>query len=179
MAENQNGERRTIEIHLGGDDESVVTDPKAQRLKSWANIIATTAALLTAVAAIFKPQDQTINRNTYEELRTAVTQVDSEVKQNHDDMVALHNYLAGYFANNSTLTLPPLSSATSAIVIMDAGAPSAKITTVTIPGKKDAGVGPITFNIQTASSAFPLPDVHPPAAPAAPLPPFDSVAAKK
>ncbi|MGH6877088.1 MAG: hypothetical protein ACREHV_06860, partial [Rhizomicrobium sp.] len=178
MSEEQKNGERTLEIHLG-DDGEMPTDPKAQRLKSWANIIATTAALLTAVAAIFKPQDQTVNRNTYEQLRTAVIQADLEVKQNHDDMVALHNYLAGYFANNSTLSLPPLSSATTMITVVDAGAPPAKITTVTIPNKKDAGAAPITFNIQTASSSFPLPEVHPPAAPAAPLPPFDSVAAQK
>lgn len=152
-------------LHLGGGSDSTPPDPKAQRLKSWANIIATTAALLTAVAAIFKPQDQTVSRNTYEQLKTAIEQTQQDVKQNHDDMVALHNYLAGYYAGNSSFSLPPLQQTPG----VDAGA------AMVIPLAHDAGV----IVVPPAShTPYPLPTVAT-ANPPAPLPPFDSVAAKK
>jgi hypothetical protein len=168
MPEEQQGPTAEVEgkdlvIHLGGDengggDSTPPTDPKAQRLRSWANIIATTAALLTAVAAIFKPQDQTVNRNTYEQLKHSIEETNDSVKQNHDDTVAMHNYLAGYFAGNATFSLPPISTAP----VKDAGAP---VVTFVIPPS-------------TQTQANPLPTIKSVSAPSA-IPPFDSVAAKK
>src|SRR5512135_1124557 len=178
--EKQEGQSETegkdLVIHFGGSggDSEPPSDPKAQQLKSWANIIATTAALLTAVAAIFKPQDQTVNRNTYEQLKTSIEQTNQDVKQTHDDMVALHNYLAGYFAGNNTFALPPIAAAST----VDAGAPVPTATVViTSPPHRDAG-GPITFVIPPATKAYPLPTIGAPPI-TQKLPTFDSVAAKK
>ena len=191
MPDEQQEDGKEIELHIGGEDSVPPTDPKAQQLRSWANIIATTTALLTAVVAIVKPQDQTVNRNTYEQLKTSIEQTNESVKQNHDDMVALHNYLQGYFAEKTTLVLPPLSSATSV--------PSAAPTTAASPPATSqrkyattptsTATAPITFSIPTGATAlayappapapaFPLPTVS--SAVAAPaIPPFDSVAGKK
>ena len=109
------GKDLVLNLGGGGSPSSIPpTDPKAQRLRSLANIIATTAALLTAVAAIFKPQDQTVNRATYEQLKGSIEQTNQYVKQEHDDTVALHNYLTGYFAGNTTFAPPALVSTASA-----------------------------------------------------------------
>ena len=170
-------EAKDIEIHIGGNDSVPPTDPKAQRLRSWANIIATTAALLTGVAAIVRPQDQTVNRNTYDQLKASIEQTNAAVKKDHDDMVALHNYLSGYFAGNATIVLPPLSSSSSPPSPVPA--PSTRRQAQANP---PAPAPTITFGILPApappAAPFPLPPVSSVTS-AVPLPEFDSVAAKK
>ncbi len=172
MSEDQDKPER-LEIHLGESDSIPPTDPKAQQLKSWANIIATTAALVTAIMAIVKPQDQTVNRNTYDQLKTSIEQTNQEIKQNHDDMVALHNYLTGYFAANSSVNLPPLSSSavSSSPQIPDAGTPKQQSL---VPIIRKLPPAP-TAMASPAQMPYPLPDIHPPPSAAA-LPNFDSVA---
>jgi hypothetical protein len=189
MPDEQQEEGKELELHIGEGDSVPPTDPKAQQLRSWANIIATTTALLTAVVAIVKPQDQTVSRNTYEQLKTSIEQTNESVKQNHDDMVALHNYLQGYFAEKTTLVLPPLSSALPAPSASSVAPPA------TTSSRKYAtaptATASITFAIPTgatalayvpaapaAAPAFPLPTVSSATPPPA-LPAFDSVAGKK
>ncbi len=175
---------RAIEINLGGSGDSVPpTDPKAQRLRSWANIIATSTALLTAAIAVIKPQDQTVNKNTYEQLKTSIEQTNEAVKQNREDMMALHNYLQGYFAGAPAFVPPAISS--SAPPVIPPPPPPKKLTQAT-----PTATATITFNTAPSMAtvlayapaapapAFPLPPVSSAAAPPA-LPTFDSVAAKK
>jgi len=152
-------DEKKIEIHLSDESSN---DPKAQRIKSWANVIATTAALLTAVAAINKPQDQTVSKNTYEQLKSAIEHTNQDVKENHDDMVALHNYLLGYYAGDQ-FALPPLSSIKSITIDAGISAPvpttAAAATVAAVPRPKH---DTITLKItppQTAQMAAP-PQVH-------------------
>jgi hypothetical protein len=190
MPEEQHEEaEKNIEIHLGGggDGDSIPpTDPKAQRLRSWANIIATSTALLTAAIAVIKPQDQTVAKNSYEQLKTSIEQTNEAVKQNHEDMVALHNYLQGYFAGAPAFAPPPISSSAP---IPPPPPPPATVSKK--PPPAPAATTTITFNTAPASMAtvlayapaapspaFPLPPVSSAAPPPTP-PSFDSVAAKK
>jgi hypothetical protein len=174
-------------LHLGGGggSDSTPPDPKAQRLKSWANIIATTAALVTAVGALIRPQDQTATKNAYEQLKTSIEQTNQNVQSNHDDVVALHNYLQGYFASNAQVSLPPLSGSSgggsSGFSSGSGGpAPSTSSTARRPPPYTAAPTTTATmaYAPSQASPAFPLPPVASNVAPP-PLPPFDSVAAKK
>ena len=174
--EQEDSDHKKIEIRLDGIDESP-TDPKAQRLKSFANIIATSAALIGAVAALYRPQDQTINKNTYEQLKTEIEHTNADVKQNHDDMVALHNFLLGYFAGDS-FSLPQLSTPKVISLSVDAGIPTSTphpkpetnsvplnvrtIPTISSISTKDAGAGTITFVIPPAAQSKPLPELHRP-----------------
>lgn len=172
QAENQ----ENLEIHLGSGDSEPPTDPKAQRLKSWANIIATTAALLTAVAAVFKPQDQTVNRNTYEQLKASIESTNEDVKRNHDDMVVLHSYLQGYFAGSAMFVAPPVNSALPILSTTTSTSTSSKPPTI-----QSAPI--ISFSAPSATTSyrlvpFPFPTVTPRAS-AQPIPTFESVAGKK
>ena len=177
-------EEKKMEIHLeGGHDSDYPTDPKAQRLKSWANIIATTAALLGAVVALYKPQDQSVNKVSYEQLKSEIEHVNADVKQNHDDIVALHNYLLGYFAGDS-FSLPPLSTPKSIVISNpDAGVKPAPITVKEVKAiasvlAKDAGTpSTITFVVPTAESNSPFPEVHKPTH-REPLPSFETIESK-
>jgi hypothetical protein len=187
-----NGEKK-IEIHLSSDDDD--NDPKNKRMKSLANIIATTAALVTAVGALLKPTDTTVTEKSYSQLKTAIEHTAQDVKQNHDDMVALHNYLLGYYAGDQ-FSLPPLSSST---IVVDAGAmvsgmasaaqpPVSVPTSLTVPipsptpqphaSKPKANPQTITMRIAPppmAAPAAPPPEIHPQAGTTVP----DFASAKK
>jgi len=168
-----------VEIHLGGGESEPPTDPKAQRLRSWANIIATTAAMLTAVAAVFKPQDQTVNRNTYEQLKASIEHTNEDVKQNHEDMVAIHSYLQGYFAGSAAFA--PLSSnvPTATSAQKPPNIQTAPTVTFTVPSATaTATTTSYTYAPSSRTPLFPLPSLTQRPAPPT-LPPFDSVAAKK
>jgi hypothetical protein len=178
-------EGKGIEIHLG-DSSIPPSDPKAQQLKSWANIIATTAALVTAVGALLKPADTTATKNTYEQLKASIEETNNVVKQDHDDMVALHNYLQGYFASNTQIMLPPMGGSSGSSG-SSSGSSSASPAPSATQNKKPSSS--TTFVIPTSTStawayspaqapAFPLPPVTS-AAPPSTLPSWDSVAAKK
>ncbi len=164
-------DHESLHIRFGGDSDRP-TDPKAQRLRSWANIIATTAALLTGIAAILKPQDQTAGRETYNELKTAIEQNSKDDRQNHDDIVSLRNYLDGYFnANGKTVILPAGPPPPPPVP-----SPSPAPTIVSKPkrwGPADAGA-PAAPAPAPAAAAPPLPDIHNPP-PVQQLPNYDQV----
>jgi len=73
-------------------------------LKSWTNIVATGAALIAGVAAYAKPADKSAAKASYEELKKAVEENAQNDKQNHEDIVALRNFLEGYFKGTGAPT---------------------------------------------------------------------------
>jgi hypothetical protein len=163
---------KDLEINLGGSDSDRPTDPRAQQLKSWANIIATSAALITAFAAILRPQDQTVNKNTYEQMRMELEKTNLNVQQNHDDImmihndeIANHNYLTGFFAGNNAFSLPPMTKSQVAQMIQhqDAGVPNMK---------------KIQLQEFSVPASAPTPAIHE-QSPPAPLPSFDELVNKK
>ena len=64
---------------------------KMQRLTTF---LASLAALLTAVGALIKSCDHSVTENAYATLAKGMQQVQSATEQNHQDLVALHSYLA-------------------------------------------------------------------------------------
>jgi hypothetical protein len=79
------------------------------RLKAWTNFIATAAALLVAAAAILKPQDHSTARASYDELKKAVDENSQNDRRNHEDLVALRNYMDGYLKGAGAATSLPSS----------------------------------------------------------------------
>jgi len=159
-----------IELPFTSDDQP--SDPKAQRYKGLASILVAAAAFITAMAAIFKPQDTTSTRNSYNELRTAVEQNTKENQQNHDDIVALHNYLDGYFKGEGTpISLPPLSPTAVTSSSSTATAFLVPLDRTKLHGS-DGGLVPFTV------VAPPLPSVHT-ASSSRKLPEFDTLMDKK
>jgi hypothetical protein len=129
---------------------------KVELLKQWANIIATTAALLTGVAAVMKPNDP-VNKASYEELKSALEQSQRNEVQNHEDIMALRNYLDGYFKGSGVpVVLPSVSPLPSA-------APSASAAASAPRPPHDAGAFPpatATVAVVTTAPPPPLPSLH-------------------
>jgi hypothetical protein len=64
-------------------------------LRSWATLIASVAGLVTAIGAVFKPQDHTVTQESYEALSQEVHDLVDQQAAEHDDLVALRAYLEG------------------------------------------------------------------------------------
>ncbi len=82
-----------------------VTPAAVGVLKGWAAIIASIAALVTAVGAILKPTDTSATKATYETLSKAVKDNSEAAARNHDDLVALRAYMEGM--RQSQIVPPP------------------------------------------------------------------------
>lgn len=169
--------RDEVEIPLPGGVPSVSPSQrpsqsprqhKIELLKQWANIIATTAALLTGVAAVMKPNDP-VNKASYEELKSALEQSQKNELQNHEDIMALRNYLEGYFKGSGVpVVLPTVSPLPSA-------APSASAAAVPRPPATVAATA--TVAVVTTAPPPPLPSLHS-KPPAQHLPSYDDLKAK-
>lgn len=73
------------------------TDPKSSSpVKEWVTLVTALTALVAAIGAAFKPQDQTSTKMSYETLAKAVQEASAATARNHDDLVALRSYLEGY-----------------------------------------------------------------------------------
>jgi hypothetical protein len=136
-------------------------DVHASRIKSVGTLVAAIAALIAALGAWFKPQDQSINKATYEELSKVLKELADAQDKNHDDIVALRGYVEGTVAKNSG-PIPVTSAA-------DGGATTATLL-------RDAGPAPIAF-VQMPAPRTPPPPVHSQARPAPPED-FNSLAQK-
>lgn len=75
---------------------TIPPDPQAARMKSLANVIATTAALVGAFGALMKPTDNSATKAGYEQLAVSLKAISEENAKLHDDQVALRSYLDGY-----------------------------------------------------------------------------------
>ena len=119
------------------------------KLRSWVNIVATLMALGAGTAAFAKPTDTSVTQASYEELKKAIEANARDNKQNHEDILALRNFLDGYLKG----TPPPVGTMTSS-----SSAPSTPAT-----------------GVPTVPKAIPhLPSIHSAPAPLN-LPTFDKV----
>jgi len=147
-----------IEIPLPGGVPSTTPSQsprqhKIELLKTWANVIATAAALITAVAAAVKPNDP-VNKASYEELKTVIEQIQKNDVQNHEDIMALRTYLDGYYKGTGIpIVLPPVGplSAASAAPVSS----TAQIVLVKPSPSSSAVVA-----VATSSPPPPLPNLH-------------------
>jgi len=98
----------TIDLGKSPSSRPGPTGTISLKVRSWTNIVATTAALAAGLAAFAKPPDHSAAKASYEELKKAVETNASNNKQNHEDIVALRNFLEGYVKG---MAAPTASSA--------------------------------------------------------------------
>ncbi|MCS6915965.1 MAG: hypothetical protein RMK29_01090 [Myxococcales bacterium] len=65
-------------------------------LRTLPALITAATALVTAIAALRKPPDDTPTRLAYQELSKVIEQLAEASKQNQQDLIALRNFLEGY-----------------------------------------------------------------------------------
>lgn len=82
------------------DEPAGKRDRSSDRIKSIATATAAVAALITALAAIFRPEDTTAARTSYDELSGRMKEISEANARNHDDLVALHAFLEGYLGSH-------------------------------------------------------------------------------
>jgi hypothetical protein len=73
-------------------EESEAKNLRESRLKHVASMVASAVALVTAISALAKPEDQSVNKESYETLTAAIKQLSEQTQKNHDDLVALRGY---------------------------------------------------------------------------------------
>jgi hypothetical protein len=96
-------------------DPTELKRQKKSRIERVAIFISALAALATAIGAIYKPEVSA--RKAYEEMSKGLEKVSKDSVQNHDDIVALRNYLDGY-TKARELTPVTVTSASSPSLTM-------------------------------------------------------------
>lgn len=126
---------------------------KPSILKGWAAIIASVAALVTAIGAFLKPPQEPAAKAAYETLSSAVKSNSEEIAKNHDDILALRNYMEGFAKG---VRVSPATS--SSITIY----PSPDGSTIHISAKTNPSTKPsATPSTSTIASEFPAPRMPP------------------
>jgi hypothetical protein len=136
-------------------------DAKTARLKSIATIVASLAALVTALGAYFKPTDHSVTKSSYEELTSVLKGISDQVDKDHEDLTELRGYVEGVIAGKSipaTVVQPVAGAlpATSASVAKPAVSmtPTVIIQAPSRPAATVAKAPPVGFDtvMQRASS---------------------------
>lgn len=96
--------------------EFTFTGKDHRRVKVWANVIATAAAIAIGLAGALKPPDP-VGKTSYDELKKAIEANESVAKQNHDDIMALRNYLDGYLRSSVPVPVPMSPSGSLSLVV--------------------------------------------------------------
>jgi hypothetical protein len=95
------------------------TVPPAE-LKAWAAIVLALGGLVTAVGAVVRPRPESEARAAYLELTKSILDTQSQAKQDHEDLEALHGFVAAYIESHKIVTVEtpatptPAASASSA-----------------------------------------------------------------
>jgi hypothetical protein len=69
---------------------------RTANLKHVAALIAAVAALVTSVSAFYRKPPEEDAKTAYETLSKAMEKVSADTVQNHEDLLAMHNFLEGY-----------------------------------------------------------------------------------
>ncbi len=73
----------------------------------WAHasrhLLTALAAVLVALAALLRPQDHTVTKNSYEATTAGIAKVEDEIRKNHEDIVALRSYIDGVMHQSVSL----------------------------------------------------------------------------
>lgn len=100
----------------------------------WAHasrhLLTALAALIAAMAALFKPQDHKVAKNTYEATSAGITKLEEQIKKNHEDIVTLRGYIDGVLRQN--LSAEPVEQP------LEAPAPAPTLRRIT---RTPAGIG--------------------------------------
>ena len=89
-----------------------VENVRGSNLKHVATLIAAVAALVTACASFYRKPPEEDAKTAYDTLSKELEKVSGDTSRNHDDVVALHNFLEGFMRAKE-------------IPVVDAGTPSA------------------------------------------------------
>lgn len=145
-----------IEIPLPGG-ASWPPNPRAERIKMWANVISTAAALIIAIAAAIKPPDGGAAEQVYQENVRQIQLLHEEQVKQHEDIMALRRYLDDYLRsstvvgpNDKGFTQPANPNAPVVLIPID----KSKIRVLPGPNAQPIMVLP-------AGTPPPLPDLHP------------------
>jgi hypothetical protein len=108
-------EEGNIEIILP-KKSSKFPDKIASRIKASATLIVAISGLIAALAAWFKPADQSIPKASYEALSDSIKEISKQVRENHDDNLALKGFVDGSLGRSFNTTplaysAAPVSSA--------------------------------------------------------------------
>ena len=97
MTIDQGNEKQSlVSVNDRGDIELELSKSWMDKIKSAAGMVAAVVALITSLWNAFKPQDNTVNKVTYETLSKEMKQVSEQTLKNHDDMLAIKGYLDGF-----------------------------------------------------------------------------------
>lgn len=99
MGDNNHSSNIEFEIPIGDDN------PRTRKMKMWANILVTFAALSIAVAAAIKPPDGGSSERVYNEMGTQVKALREENSRQNHDIALLHKYIEDYL-QGSTIVGP-------------------------------------------------------------------------
>lgn len=150
------------ERHEGGAVENIVDAAEEEErrqsgsfisraggfMRSSAILIASLVALLTSVAAIFKPQNHTVTEVSHDELTKSIQALQVQEQQTHDDLVALRTYVADksgevFVLPSQAVSPSPSSSAAVILKPLVRSSPSASAATPLVP-----------------ASSLPPPEIH-------------------
>lgn len=141
----------------GGDGHNIELEvPSHGKWGTIANVVATTVAILVAVASILKPNDP-VNKSSYEELKGAIEKNSQEISKNHEDTMALKNYLEGYMKGVGHINPIPGPSSSAVIVPMDKSKLNGPV--VAAP---PSNLGPKTVVLIPTVTPPPVPPMSPP-----------------
>jgi hypothetical protein len=99
---------------------------KTSILKGWATVIASLAALVTAISALLKPPQEPAAKAAYETLAAVVKENSEQNAKNHDDIENLRNFMEGYTRGNGS-TPAVVDAGTSAPSAVASGRPTGTI----------------------------------------------------
>lgn len=84
------------QIEIGSDEDSSKDpkDPFTARTRSITLAIMAATALITAITALVKVMDTSLQKTSYEELAGGIQKVSEDTGKNHDDLKTLQEYLS-------------------------------------------------------------------------------------
>lgn len=89
-----------IEIEIPVGDTN---NPRTRKIKMWANILVTFAALSIAVAAAIKPPDGGSSEQVYKEMGIQVKALQEENSRQNHDIALLHRYIEDYLQGSTVV----------------------------------------------------------------------------
>jgi hypothetical protein len=123
MGEGNEGQEHLVtEVAEVADRESheVPVTSRGAMIRSWAILLASISACITAFATWAKPQDHSVTQQSYEELSKRLESMQDQQQKSHDDIVAMRAYLS---QRNGEVFVLPSQAAQAAAEAVDAGAP--------------------------------------------------------
>jgi hypothetical protein len=173
------------EVDVDGEDDAEAeqeatpapkADPMVAKVKAWGLTISAVGGLVTGLGGIAgsmsgwftEPQDNRPVKEAYEVLSEQIEKLNYGVQQNHEDLLALSNWLDGYvtFADRAYTPKPGVQAVRSTV----RRPPPAPAPTATAVAHAGAGPGSGTDRdgITDIQDALPAPEAPPEVEPPAP-----------